>query len=104
MISGIVPRPIGFVSTVSADGKSTNLAPFSYTQMVNHDPPVIVIGFSGGSAQPKNTLKNILETKECTVNMINEDMVEYILSSACLTSGLPISALLTPPMVSRSGH
>jgi flavin reductase (DIM6/NTAB) family NADH-FMN oxidoreductase RutF len=77
MISGIIPRPIGFVSTVSADGKSTNLAPFSYTQMVNHDPPVIVIGFSGGSAQPKNTLKNILETKECTVNMINEHMVEY---------------------------
>ena len=77
MISGIIPRPIGFVSTVSADGKSTNLAPFSYTQMVNHDPPVIVIGFSGGSAHPKNTLKNILETKECTVNMINEDMVEY---------------------------
>jgi flavin reductase (DIM6/NTAB) family NADH-FMN oxidoreductase RutF len=79
MISGIVPRPIGFVSTVSADGKSTNLAPFSYTQMVNHDPPVIVIGFSGGSANPKNTLKNILETKECTVNMINEHMVEYVL-------------------------
>jgi len=78
MISGIIPRPIGFVSTVSADGKSTNLAPFSYTQMVNHDPPVIVIGFSGGSDQPKNTLKNILETKECTVNMINEDMVEYV--------------------------
>lgn len=76
MISGIIPRPIGFVSTVSADGKSTNLAPFSYTQMVNHDPPVIVIGFSGGSAHPKNTLQNILETKQCTVNMINEDMVE----------------------------
>jgi len=49
MISGIIPRPIGFVSTVSADGKSTNLAPFSYTQMVNYDPPVIVIGFVGGS-------------------------------------------------------
>jgi len=77
MISGIVPRPIGFVSTISADGKSTNLAPFSYTQMVNHDPPVIVIGFSGGSSNPKNTLKNILETKECTINMINEHMVEY---------------------------
>jgi flavin reductase (DIM6/NTAB) family NADH-FMN oxidoreductase RutF len=44
--------------------------------MVNHDPPVIVIGFSGGSSNPKNTLQNILETKECTVNMIHEDMVE----------------------------
>jgi flavin reductase (DIM6/NTAB) family NADH-FMN oxidoreductase RutF len=78
MISGIIPRPVGFVSTVSSDGKSPNLAPFSYTQMVNHDPPVIVIGLSGGSAHPKNTLTNILETKECTVNMINEHMVESI--------------------------
>jgi flavin reductase (DIM6/NTAB) family NADH-FMN oxidoreductase RutF len=82
MISGIVPRPIGFVSTISADGKSTNLAPFSYTQMVNHDPPVIIIGFSGGSSHPRNSFQNILETKECTVNMITEDMVEYLLSNA----------------------
>ena len=34
LISAIVPRPIGFVSTRSGDGKSTNLAPFSYTQVV----------------------------------------------------------------------
>lgn len=37
LISGIVPRPIGFVSTQSKDGKSTNLAPFSYTQVVYAD-------------------------------------------------------------------
>ena len=34
LISAIVPRPIGFVSTCSADGSSTNLAPFSYTQVI----------------------------------------------------------------------
>lgn len=34
LISGIVPRPIGFVSSRSGDGQSTNLAPFSYTQVV----------------------------------------------------------------------
>jgi len=33
MISAIVPRPIGFVSTLSKDGENSNLAPFSYTQM-----------------------------------------------------------------------
>lgn len=33
LISAIVPRPIGFVSTLSKDGESSNLAPFSYTQM-----------------------------------------------------------------------
>lgn len=40
LISAIIPRPVGFLSTRSKDGSSTNLAPFSYTQVINHDPPV----------------------------------------------------------------
>jgi hypothetical protein len=65
LISAIVPRPIAFVSTVSADGTSTNLAPFSYFQMVNHDPPIFVIGFSGGFDRAKDSLRNLKETGEC---------------------------------------
>lgn len=38
LISAIVPRPVGFISTRSKDGSSTNLAPFSYFQIINHDP------------------------------------------------------------------
>lgn len=37
MISSTVPRPIALVSTISADGKSSNLAPFSYFQNVCDD-------------------------------------------------------------------
>jgi hypothetical protein len=48
MISGIIPRPVAFLSTRSADGSSTNLAPFSYFQMCCDDPPMFTIGFSGG--------------------------------------------------------
>ncbi|RPA94722.1 hypothetical protein L873DRAFT_1792800 [Choiromyces venosus 120613-1] len=92
LISGIIPRPvppqivlrkprcqltnesgqIGFVSTISPDGQSTNLGPFSYTALVNHDPPIFCIGFSGGVGNPKDTCRNILETKECTINVISE--------------------------------
>jgi flavin reductase (DIM6/NTAB) family NADH-FMN oxidoreductase RutF len=68
----IIPRPIGSVSTVFADGNSTKLASFRYTQRVIHDPPVVLIGLSGGSSQTKDTLKNILETIECPANMTNE--------------------------------
>lgn len=75
LISAIVPRPIGFVSTVSKDG-TRNLAPFSYFTMVNHDPPIFTIGFSGGKGQPKDTCRNILETGEATVNIISEWFVE----------------------------
>lgn len=76
LISGIIPRPIGFVSTVSSDGRSTNLSPFSYTALVNHDPPIFCIGFSGGVDNPKDTCRNILETKECTINVISEFFLE----------------------------
>ena len=95
LISGIVPRPIGFVSTTSADGSSTNLAPFSYTNVVNHDPPVFTIGYSGGFDGGKDSLKNLGEifpflfntwlvltfmklvaTKECVINIISEHYIE----------------------------
>ncbi|GAB7341835.1 hypothetical protein MBLNU457_g0155t2 [Dothideomycetes sp. NU457] len=76
LISAIVPRPIGFVSTTSADGKSTNLAPFSYTQVVNHDPPVFTIGYAGGFEQAKDSLKNLTATGECVINIISEHMIE----------------------------
>jgi len=76
LISAIVPRPIGFVSTTSKDGKSTNLAPFSYTQVVNHDPPVFTIGYAGGFDQAKDSLRNLNETGECVINIISEHMIE----------------------------
>jgi flavin reductase (DIM6/NTAB) family NADH-FMN oxidoreductase RutF len=77
LVSGIVPRPIGFVSTISKDGKQ-NLAPFSYFQCVDHDPPVFVIGFSGRPDRPKDTLQNLEETGECSINVVSEHMIEAV--------------------------
>jgi flavin reductase (DIM6/NTAB) family NADH-FMN oxidoreductase RutF len=82
LISGIIPRPIGFISTGSADGKSTNLSPFSYTQMFNHDPPVFGVGFSGGFENAKDTLRNLKDTGECVINMIGEHFIEAANSTA----------------------
>ncbi|OAL44317.1 flavo protein-like protein oxygenase [Pyrenochaeta sp. DS3sAY3a] len=76
LISAIVPRPIGFTSTISADGTTTNLAPFSYFNMVNHDPPVFVLGFAGGMDRAKDTLRNLTETGEAVINIITEEYVE----------------------------
>lgn len=75
LISAITPRPIGFVSSIAADG-TRNLAPFSYFQFVNHDPPIFVLGFTKGTGKPKDTCANILETKELTINIISEWFVE----------------------------
>lgn len=79
LISAVVPRPIAFVSTVSPDGKKTNLAPYSYFQVVSHDPPLFVIGFASsldGAAAAKHTLHNLAETRECTINIISEHFIE----------------------------
>ena len=69
LISAIVPRPIGFLSTKSKDGTSTNLSPFSYSQIINHDPPVFIVGFAGGYDNAKDSLRNLRETEECTFNV-----------------------------------
>lgn len=39
------PRPIGFLSTVNSKGER-NLAPFSYFNMVSHDPPCVMAAFT----------------------------------------------------------
>lgn len=69
MASLIVPRPIAWVSTVSAGGVR-NLAPFSFFQMVTSKPPTLLVCplLQRGGA-PKDTLANIRATGEFVVNL-----------------------------------
>lgn len=78
LISGIIPRPIGFISTRSRTGESSNLAPMSYTQLVNYDPPIFVVGFEGGLERMKDTLRNLIETEECVINTVSEHFLEAV--------------------------
>lgn len=73
MISTVTPRPIALVSSRSSTGVD-NVSPFSYFNAVAHDPPMLVIGFcrKGGGGLPKDSLANILETKQFAVNIISE--------------------------------
>ncbi|CZR57927.1 related to conserved protein/domain typically associated with flavoprotein oxygenases, DIM6/NTAB family [Phialocephala subalpina] len=76
LISGI-PRPISFVSTIEKTGEK-NLAPFSYFQVIDHDPPTFVIGFSARASRPKDTRRNLEETGECVINVVSEQMIEAV--------------------------
>ena len=72
MTSLIIPRPIAWVSTVDGAGQR-NLAPFSYFQGVSSDPPTVVIGMGWlASGEPKDSLRNVLETGELTVSFVSE--------------------------------
>ena len=72
----VVPRPIAFVSTVSAGGL-VNLAPYSFFNAVAYDPPTIVFSSSRhAGAKEKDTLANIEETGEFVVNTVVDDIAE----------------------------
>jgi len=78
MISAYVPRPIAFISTVSEAGVG-NLAPFSYSGCVGHDPPTIAVSICRNARAEdgkKDTLANIDATGEFVVCIMSEWFVE----------------------------
>src|SRR6516162_6373108 len=79
MVGAIVPRPIAFVSTLSADGVR-NLAPFSFFTGISANPPVICFSpmIRGSDGKRKDTLNNIEATREFVVNIVSEDFAQQI--------------------------
>jgi len=78
LLTGIViPRPIGWISTICEDGIH-NLAPFSYFNAVGDDPPHVMFSTVHSNISNKDTLNNVLTTKQFVVNMVTEDLVEQM--------------------------
>ena len=83
ILNTVAPRPIAWVSTLSASGQP-NLAPFSFFNAVCIDPPLLA--FAPGHRQPKqpdshhgdpkDTLRNVRETKEFTINVVTYALAE----------------------------
>jgi len=89
LISGIIPRPIAWVSSVNAQGR-VNLAPFSMFNAVTWSPPTLcfsVVNRPDGTA--KDTLLNIKATGDFVVNMVSEDIAaQMVATSAVVASGI----------------
>ncbi|CAG8903150.1 unnamed protein product [Penicillium egyptiacum] len=77
LVSGIAPRPVGFLSTINCRGQK-NLSPFSYFQVIDHDPPMFIVGFSSRPGRVKDTYRNLKETGECVINTVSENMIEAV--------------------------
>lgn len=75
MISAFVPRPIAFVSSRSRNGID-NCAPFSYSMGVSSVPMVLAVSVGERDGRPKDTARNILDTREFVVNIVTEAIAE----------------------------
>jgi flavin reductase (DIM6/NTAB) family NADH-FMN oxidoreductase RutF len=79
----IVPRPIGWISTVDRDGVA-NLAPYSYFNAVCDHPPVVM--FASGGAQTadkrKDSQYNAETTGEFVVNLATWELREAMTASS----------------------
>jgi len=118
LVGSVVPRPIAFVSSMDAKGVR-NLAPFSFFTVVSANPPVVcfcpmVRGANSPNLQSsKDTLRNIIATREFVVNIVSEEFATQM--NACSAelppevdefeiSGLtPLaSEVVRPPRVAES--
>src|SRR5688500_18373025 len=75
--SVVVPRPIAWVCTRSADGLP-NLAPHSFFTVACVDPPVVQFTSVGR----KDSLRNVEATREFVVNLAPEWLFEQVTATA----------------------
>ena len=85
LIGSIIPRPIAFVTSISKEGV-LNGAPFSYFNIVSSNPPMISLSIQRSAWGQKDTARNITESKQFVVHIVDEHNVEKINKTA---AGLP---------------
>ncbi len=78
----VVPRPIGWIGTLGPDG-GQNLAPFSFFTVVAGTPPTVLFSPGHRAGTPKDTLANVVASREFTVSVVDESLAEAM----NLTSG-----------------
>jgi flavin reductase (DIM6/NTAB) family NADH-FMN oxidoreductase RutF len=114
MIGSIVPRPIGWISTVNEHGQP-NLAPFSFFNAAGANPPHLVICpmIRGEDGKTKDTYNNIRQTGEFVANIVTETLAAAMnITSTEFPAGVdefaisgltPVpSAIVHPPRVLES--
>ncbi len=91
----VVPRPIGWISTISHDG-IVNLAPYSQFNNLAYDPPFVMFAASSrpGSGRRKDSAKNAADTGEFVVNM----------ATYALREAVNLTAQLLPPEIDEAAH
>lgn len=77
LVGALVPRPIAWVTSISADGR-VNAAPFSCFTFVSYSPPLIAISIGRKNGVLKDTARNLLAVKDFVVNIADDSMVDAL--------------------------
>jgi flavin reductase (DIM6/NTAB) family NADH-FMN oxidoreductase RutF len=104
----VSPRPVGWVTSMSADGE-INLAPYSFFNAVSDDPPIVMFSSDGY----KDSLTFVAETREFVCNLATFDLRAAVVeTSASFARGVnemaaaglapAPSRLVRPPRVAAS--
>lgn len=82
LASTVTPRPIAWVSTLSAEGRS-NLAPFSFFQVISDEPPTLMVNTSiRDDGSVKDTLRNVRETGQLVIHLVSAAHAEAMNATA----------------------
>lgn len=75
----VAPRPIGWISTIGADGVR-NVAPYSFFNAVAYVPPQVMFASNGN----KDSVRNIRETGVFCTNVVAQDMRDVMNASSAM--------------------
>lgn len=82
LVSGIIPRPIAWISTQNQQG-TQNVAPYSFFTVASVNPPILAISHiaprAGGE---KDTFANLRQIPECVVNIVSASQAEQMNATA----------------------
>ena len=119
LASLVTPRPIAWVTTVDGTGR-VNAAPFSFFNVFGSNPPIVAFApgnkspaGDGQPAVPKDTARNIRETREFVVNLVDEAVGEAMVATAATLEhgvseieaaglGIAASTVVAPPRIVES--
>ncbi|QIK86640.1 flavin reductase family protein [Erysipelothrix sp. HDW6B] len=76
VIGGVVPRPIAWVATLDKSEKVYNVAPYSYFSGASNELPLLTIAVLRVNGKMKDTARNILDTKEAVVHVVDVENAE----------------------------
>lgn len=82
LTGSVIPRPIAWITTLNAETKVVNAAPFSYFNVVAKDLPLVSLSINRNNQKIKDTAHNLLQQKEGVIHLVNDEVLAEMNQSA----------------------